>query len=72
MFTNVIAHVWPPSAVTYIRKSVGFVPIDIATAWLASNASMSRNCRPAEPGGLTSCQVAPLSVVRITTPSVGV
>jgi hypothetical protein len=47
-------------------------PIDIATAWSASNASMSRNCRPAAPAGLTFCQLAPRFVVRRTTPSVAV
>jgi hypothetical protein len=55
-----------------MRKSVALFPIDIATALFASNAEMSRNWRPAEPGGLTSCHVAPRSVVRMTTPSVGV
>ena len=51
-----------------MRKSVGLSPIDWITAWFASKASMSRNCRVAVPGGPTLCQVAPRSVVRRTVP----
>src|SRR5437763_16754655 len=64
-----MVQVLPPSLVRYMRKSVGLSPIDIATACLAPNASMSRNWRPAEFGGVTSCQVAPRFVVRMTLPS---
>ena len=46
------------------------MPIDRITAWVASNASMSRNCSVSVPGGPTELQLAPLSVVRRTVPVV--
>ena len=51
-----------------MRESVP-TPIERITAVSLSNASMSRNWSAEVPGGPTDCQVAPLSVVRSTVPT---